>query len=353
MSGSGKKKILIVQGYIPHYRVPVFDRLGRESGLDVTVLHSGAASISEDTHYHEIIVKEHHIGPLRYQEQLAMLGKNYDVVIAMFDMRYLSMIQFLLNASNTAVILWGHGFGNREWVNALRFKLLEKADALLLYDSSAKKGFLDRGLPEDRIFVAHNTVHVDTSVDWTVPRSQFLFVGRFTPRKKVQDLIKAYHHAKPRLPDETKVHIIGWGDQLAELEALAESLKVSDSVIFHGKVTDQEKLKAYFAQALAVVSPGHVGLSVLHSFAHGVPVITTDHSEHAPEVSNLNDGNNGLFYDGSVQQLAEAMVQLASDPARALEMGKNARNHYENNRTIDKMSAGFTNAIEYVLNNTN
>lgn len=349
MHTSNPSKILIVQERIPHYRIALFDRLGQEEHLDVTVLHSGKPTASPDRLYHEIIVNQRALGMLRYQDRVMELSGAFDLVILMFDMRYLSTLRLLLNSGHKPVILWGIGLGQREWVNKLRMAVMNKAKGLILYDGAVIPRFVEKGFPEERIFVANNTVHVDYEVDWSIPRRNFLFVGQFKERKRVQDLLSAFYCARHDLPESVHVHIVGSGEQRQELEEQAAELGIADRVSFLGKITENEKLTPLFASAIAYVSPGHVGLSVLQSFAHGVPVVTTKDTFHGPEANNMQDGKNSLYYDGSIEQLKDKLVYLAKNPDNALQLGKNAYEYYSENRTIDKMSAGFTDAIRYVL----
>lgn len=341
---------MIVQEYIPHYRIALFDRLGQEEHLDVTVLHSGKPTASPDRRYHEIIVNQHALGMLRYQDRVMELSNAFDLVILMFDMRYISTLRLLLNSGQIPVILWGIGLGQREWVNKLRMAVMNKAKGLVLYDGAVIPRFVENGFPEERIFIANNTVHVDAQVDWGTPRQNFLFVGQFKERKRVQDLLSAFYCARQELPESVHVNIVGSGAQRAELEEQATELGIEDRVSFLGKITQSEKLAPLFASAIAYVSPGHVGLSVLQSFAHGVPVVTTKDTFHGPEANNMEDEVNSLYYDGSIEQLKEKLVYLATNPEAALQLGKNAYEYYSENRSIDKMSEGFTDAIKYVLN---
>ena len=350
MNTSVPRKILIVQEYIPHYRIALFDRLGQEENLDVTVLHSGKPTAAPERFYHEIIVNQRALGVLRYQDRVMELSTAFDIVILMFDMRYISTLRLLLTSGRIPVILWGIGLGQREWVNKLRMAVMNKAKGLVLYDGAVIPRFVEKGFPEERIFVAHNTVHVHHEADWSNPRRTFLFVGQFKERKRVQDLLSAFYCARPELPEDIHINIVGSGDQRAELEAQAAELGIKDRVSFLGKITENEKLAPLFEKAIAYVSPGHVGLSVLQSFAYGVPVVTTKDTFHGPEANNMIDGENSLYYNGSIEQLTEKLVYLANNPDDALLLGKNAYEYYNENRTIDKMSEGFTDAIEYVLN---
>ena len=347
MSVSEKIRVLIVQGYIPHYRISLFDRLAQQEHLEVSVLHSGNPTSSPDLAYNEIVVDEHALGPLRYQDKLVALSKSFDVVVAMFDVRFLSTMQLLLMSKQTRVVLWGIGLGRRKWVNKLRIPILHKAQGLLVYDDRAIKHFVERGVAHNQIFVAPNTMHIDIDVDWEMPRNHFLFVGQFKARKRVQDLIEAFYCARAQLPESANVVIVGSGSQRTELEALVDRLGIRDRVSFLGKITSGEALAPLFAQAIAYVSPGHVGLGVLQSFAHGVPVVTTQDTFHGPEANNIVDGENSLYYDGSIHMLADTLIDLANHPEKALMLGKNAYTHYRQHRTIDNMVDGFLQAIDH------
>ena len=349
MNQSQKKKILIVQGYIPHYRISVFNRLASVEYLDVTVLHSGAPTASECTFYKEIIVEETRVGPARFQRRLREISFQFDAIIAEFDMKWISTLLFLFSASDQKIIFWGKGFGRKAWVNRLRLGVLKKAHALLLYDDNAVPAFIRNGYPEERIFVANNTVEGGGDINWDAPREHFLFVGRLQMRKRIEDLLEAFSRAHSDIPAKTRVLIVGAGALRETLEALTNELGISRKVSFLGKITDERELSPVFSQSLAYVSPGDVGLGVLHSFAHGVPVVTKRKANHGPEVNNIIDGVNGFFYDGTIAELGRRLTYLANHPDEAKQLGKNAYLHYAEHRTIDKMVSGFTDAISYVL----
>ena len=62
-----------------------------------------------------------------------------------------------------------------------------------------------------------------------------------------------------------------------------------------------------------VTLPGQVGLSVVHSFAYGKPVITKTDS-YSPELEYLIDGVNGIkVSDSSLESYAEAMKKIYFD----------------------------------------
>ena len=90
------KKILIVQNTILQYRKPVYKDLSRD--YDVTIQHSGDRSVNENDKYRELISPAHRMGPFFVQaDVLSEIRKGrYDVVIVMFDLRWLASQETLL-----------------------------------------------------------------------------------------------------------------------------------------------------------------------------------------------------------------------------------------------------------------
>ena len=125
---------------------------------------------------------------------------------------------------------------------------------------------------------------------------------------------------------------------------MANELGVSDRVRFQGEVTDPEVLRDFFSRAIAYVSPGAVGLAVLHAFAYGVPVITGRENYHGPEADNLNSENSIIYSSDS--DLPTILSQLALEPSLPARLGRNAFELYNKQMTIDAMVAGFRGAIE-------
>ncbi len=116
-------------------------------------------------------------------------------------------------------------------------------------------------------------------------------------------------------------------------------------MIFHGETNDPDLLRECYSRALAYVSPGHVGLGVLHSFAYGVPVVTSARANHGPEAANLRPGENCLLFDKSTD-LATRLIQLINDRAFAARLGANAYRLYSVERSMNTMVRAFKSAIE-------
>jgi len=340
------KKLLIIQGGIPHYRKPVYNELSRH--YDVTVLHIGGKSVDVDDTYNEIIAPMKRFGPFFLQSGVMKVMRNgdYDAVIAMFDIRWVANIIAVFLRKKSRFLYWGHRYGKNYLTNRLRDLLMRLSDGVVLYSDAEISQMLSCGIPRSRIFVAPNTIHVSNHSDGScADKDSFLFVGRAQKRKRIDLLIRAFSEIRDLIPNNTRINIIGAGKENDSLRGIAEQLGVSRHVIFHGEIVANEGLKPFFHSAYAYVSPGPVGLSVLHSFAYGVPVVTAHSGRHGPEFDDLEHGKNSLLYS-TYNEFKKTLVNLCNDRSLAIRLGKNAYEHYAENRTLENMVEGFVEAIE-------
>ena len=95
--------------------------------------------------------------------------------------------------------------------------------------------------------------------------------------------------------------------------------------------------------------PSNLGLSVLHAFGYGLPVVTGDREDlNPPEWAAVNSGVNGLYFDeGDVASLASALEAVLEDSAARPAMGREARKTALEVYTLDAMVGGLREAIRY------
>lgn len=343
-------RILIVQGELPHYRVPLFDQLARYPGFSVTIVHSGSPARRADSAFEEVIVDCIRAPGFRIQRHIGSIARQHDVTIAMFDVRWLVSVGLGYSRElSRGLVYWGHGFGRSRAVRPLRMALARRARAMVFYSESGRREFVGAGIDAEKLFVVPNTIHVPNfGFDAGHPRRRFLFVGRLQERKRVDRLLRAFHDIRAEVPADTGLSIVGDGPVRRSLEALACELDLVDRVRFYGSVTDPTRLKEIFQESLAYVSPGPVGLGLLHAFAYGVPVVVPRHLRHGPEIENLKDGVSGWYYDGSSLDLSRILRDLAADPSRSIEAGSAAYSHYVRSRTMEQMVEAFAHVIKHV-----
>ena len=147
-------------------------------------------------------------------------------------------------------------------------------------------------------------------------------VGRLSPKKGQATLLEAAALVLRRRPDVTFV-LVGDGPQRAELGAHAERLGLDGRLRFLGLVEDPIPL---LPRMDIFVLPSHMeGMSnaLLEAMAAGRPVVATNVGGNAEVVQ---DGVTGLLVPPrDPQRLAEALLTLLDDPARAAAMGAAGR----------------------------
>jgi glycosyltransferase involved in cell wall biosynthesis len=363
------KSLTILQNEIPAYRKPVYNGLAKS--YRVTVLHCGRKSVSETDFYKEIILPRRTLGPV-YTHSMSRIHdiiRTSDAVIAMFDLRWPCYLIPLLYRSRPKYILWGHWYSTSQIANSIRDWLMRRADRLLMYGGEEVERMVSRGIDRDRIVIAPNTVDVPGSTDTSFQaKNSFLFVGRLEAAarrnsKRADLLITSFAKLQGQIEDDIGLDIVGDGDERQFLARLAEGLGIGTKVRFHGHVDDPHVLSTLFGKAFALVSPGHVGLSVLQAFGHGVPIVTgkavprgaeTQHLFNVatgapvimgPEYYNLRHATNSWLYETDAELLS-VLARLCNEPRFAAELGQNAFRHYATERTLDHMLDGFRRAIE-------
>ncbi|HEU4354463.1 MAG TPA: glycosyltransferase family 4 protein [Actinomycetota bacterium] len=164
-------------------------------------------------------------------------------------------------------------------------------------------------------------------------------VSRLVARKGQDVLIRGLAGVRRRVPDATLV-IVGDGPDRRRLEALVDEVAAPGSVVFTGQVSEEDLPRYYrlgdvFAMPcrnrLAGFEVEGWGNVFIEAAACGRPVVVGD-SGGAREA--LVDGQTGILVDGRrVEEVAAALADLLSDPARADEMGRAGRARVERHYT--------------------
>ena len=135
-----------------------------------------------------------------------------------------------------------------------------------------------------------------------------LFCGSLHANRRLPLLITAMDLVKTSLP-ALHLIVIGTGPELPVLEAAAH---VRPWLHLVGPKFGLDKA-VLFRLAKVLVNPGAVGLVILNSFTAGVPLVTTPHAFHGPEISYLRNRENGVLAGDTPDAFAGAVLRLLSD----------------------------------------
>jgi glycosyltransferase involved in cell wall biosynthesis len=174
---------------------------------------------------------------------------------------------------------------------------------------------------------------VDTRLfcpDSSEPSSRrVLYVGRVEKSsrwKGLHVLIEAMDRLRRDIPD-VRLDVVGDGDDVPVLSALARRLGVSDAIAWHGRVPHGE-LAAFYRRAGVTVLPSlteseSFGMTLVEAMATGCPVVGSAVGG-IPFV--VRDGIDGLLVEpGDPLALADALRLVLTSPTTAASLGAAGR----------------------------
>lgn len=201
---------------------------------------------------------------------------------------------------------WGHGIkakgGKLHFLNDFLYRNLS---GFFTYGEGGKKRLEELGYDSTKIHVIYNSLTkrikpMDYESDIYIKHFKnsnptLLFIGRLTPQKKLDWVIKAVSAL-----GSCNLMVIGDGACKTELEQLTISLGVQDKVWFFGENYDNELNKEFIYNADICISPGNVGLTALHALEFGTPVIShSDFESQMPEYEVIKQYKTGLLYENN------------------------------------------------------
>lgn len=185
----------------------------------------------------------------------------------------------------------------------------------IISDSTAKDVH-KRGIPEEHIRIVHcgmdhETYHLDRAKKkFDLPT--ILYVGRIKKYKSVDIILKSLPLVLAQIP-EARLVVVGSGDNLADLKALARKLGVADQVIFTGFVSMEEKVD-WMQRSHVIVNPSPKegwGLTNIEANACGTIAIASDVDGLRDSV---RDGETGLLFPyANHRVLAERLLLVLRD----------------------------------------
>lgn len=173
-----------------------------------------------------------------------------------------------------------------------------------------------------------NTTTVPILIDWSLydvtpddsvlaalsrPRPRILFVGRISPNKRQDDLIRMLAYYRACIDPQAQLFLVGsYRDQPqyhARLLALRDTLDLYESVVFTGPVSTSA-LVAYYRRASVFCSLSEhegFGVPLLESMYLGLPVVAYE----AAAVGETLDGAGLRLFRKDLAEVAETCALVA------------------------------------------
>ncbi len=317
-------------------------RLQAREGHDVTVLTYRNASgqpSSEDRDGYHIIRSNASLclfGNTISFSQLSSLLKywdSYDIVHAHSHLFFSTVLCTLARKfRSTPLVVTNHGLVSQtapQWLQKIYLPTIGRwifgtADAVICYTETERDQMVDLGVSPDKIHVIHNGI--DTSVfvpsNPTSPKKQILWIGRFTPGKGVEYLLKGFGAFSRRFPDYTLV-MVGRGPLKDDFVRMIREMDLEDKVVLRDFIPNGKLPGLYQESSLFVLPSFEEGVprTILEAMACGRAVICTA----LPQLVDIVSGCGILIPTADAGAVADALSELTSDPALAHNLGQSAR----------------------------
>jgi len=316
--------VVVIQTTIPDYRTRFFDALSERLGSRLMLL-SGDEDWYPDLKHAGRVPHIHTRNVFLVRRQLLWQAGalrpllRADVAVIGLNPRILTswVALTLRHLRRRRTVLWGHAWprqGMASPTDRVRNIMRRLADTVIVY-TETEVTELRRLSPGLDVVAAQNALYSQPelqSVGSADAATDFLCVGRLNPSKKPLLLLDAFHLAEHGLPGDIRLVFVGDGPLRESLEETARSAGLTDRVLVVGHVSSLDELRDMYARAVASVSPGYAGLSLLQSLGFGVPMLIARDEPHAPEIEAAIDGQNAIFFPSdSPAALASALVTVA------------------------------------------
>ena len=342
---------------VPHYRVPVINRLAARPSIALTIAagqeFAGVSHQDASDALDTPVIRLRNLWGKRGNPKVTyslgltkvLLGRPDIMIIGESAKNLVHWLCLGLRPLfGYKLVIIGHihlsrrdeGLGSK-----VRRRLVRAADGVIAYGEAGAERARAWGVSSRAVVAMGNAVDLERVVaarfavgveavkalrrDLDLTGPVFLFIARPTPWKRLDVAIETMRVLAAR-GVTAHMLVIGGGASLPRYMAQAANLK---SVHFLGSIIDERALAPYFAVADLVFIPGAVGLAVNHAFAYGLPLVTARDVPHGPEMAVARHDVNSVIVESCDARLfATELESIVRSPERlkALQGGAESTN---------------------------
>lgn len=345
------KRILLISNRVMHYRSRIYNAffdMFTKQGYEFHVLSNDYQSVSFPIRY---IKHEKPFSVKGYVDVINDIRPDVCINFLHLKDKLIIPLTFYCRWKGIPMIYWNHGINiktpDAKVKNSIFHFIHTISSAIILYSPAQLKYLSEKS--QRKTFVAKNTLDF-SDVDRETLRSPkevrnlyrikekkvVLYISRILPYKGLDILLTLFTDT----PDVALV-VVGGGIN----EEQRKIINQYSNYYYLGEKYGNEVDEIY-QMGDVFSTPGHIGLALNQAMYWGKPVVVLNRI-HAPEIIYLHQGENG-FIVNTEAELKECILNLCRDEKAYARYSKNARATYDNEMTIDKMFAGFMDAINYV-----
>jgi glycosyltransferase involved in cell wall biosynthesis len=273
-----------------------------------------------------------------------VFGRHHDLVIfGHVSLSPLALLAKLINPGVRIVVV-AHGIEVWHPLPKAERTALHRVDLILAVSDYTKAELIKHNaLPAEKIRIFPNTLDphwksalLGATLECTPP--MILSVSRI----KKEDRYKGIDNVIRSLPaivrevGPVEYRVVGQGDDVPRLQALAAGLGVARYMSFKGRLSDTE-LREQYQQCSLFVMPSKkegFGIVFLEAMAYGKPVVG---GAHGGTPSVVIEGETGFLVDNAdVKGIARAITRLLCDEEMREKFGRAGNRRLLNEFTFDK-----------------
>jgi glycosyltransferase involved in cell wall biosynthesis len=370
------KKVVIVQKTLVQYRIEFFEGLRaalQREGVALTLIYGkmtnedGLKKDEVDLPWSKFVANQTiKLGPLQllWQPCLNELrGQDLIIVESANKLLLNYWLMFSRHFSRFKLAFWGHGRNLQDNPHSLanRFKtyFVKRCDWWFAYTAGVKQYLIDIAYPSGQITAVQNAIDTRalreayaqlSAAETEALRAELginseqvgIYCGGMYPEKRIDFLLECSQRIKAQVPD---FHLIFIGSGV-DAPLVAAAAAQYDWIHYLGPKFGRDRVK-YFKISALFLMPGLVGLGILDAFALETPIVTTTYPFHSPEIEYLENDQNGLMVDNTVEAYADAVSGLLRSGAyrNMLEHCRQSSTRYSIEQMIDNYKNGILQAL--------
>jgi glycosyltransferase involved in cell wall biosynthesis len=379
MMNEKKIKIAIVINMMPSYRAGFYDELFSNKNIEATVYCHTPPNGSSLRPIHQNYGSQVKVCNAKYYgNDVVVISKlpwtklllKYDIVIVEGNPRYIvhALLATTLRLLGKPVILWtmAHSYRDRAFSQWIRIKWTKIFKNILVYSDKEvsylrKLGFIknkivgiNNGLNQKKIEQEISLWTESSLVNWKNKnnlenKTILLSCARLESKNKFHQFAEVLPNILLEFPNVVWCIIGAGSDESAIINAVKKN-SVESNVRLLGSIHEESLLAPWFLSAYLMIHPAAIGLSILHSYGYGLPVIThSNASHHGPEFAVFEEGITGVsFGESNVNELLDTVLRQLRDVANQQKMKKSCREVAQFKFNTSKMAETFASLIEEV-----
>ncbi|HOJ38051.1 MAG TPA: glycosyltransferase [Ignavibacteriales bacterium] len=396
-------KVLFFYGAMPHYLVPVLNRLSEHIEVYVCIPEVKSKTVGDGvktvdngfkfnvmyskeyiTYYKKVFIKNIYTILQDVKPDVIVLGWPYILSIVLYPKFYFFLkknkikivfrdIPFqvpkfleplnifnkfiIIDENNNQKIYKGISKISLFFLNLIRLIYVNIADIHLYYSSVGFDIYKTYFFKKEKMFLLSNSPDTDklnevyeklVKQNLQVINNSIIHVGRLIKWKKVDLLIKAVKKLKDKYPD-IKLRIIGDGPEKNNLIKLVDDLQLNDNVEFLGAIYDSEKLGYYLITSQIYVIAGIGGLSINEAMVFGKPIICSVCDGTEKDLV-FEDFNGKYFEVDNENDLVDKIDYLLQNKDLIENFGNNSRKIILEKVNINKLVENYLIAFNSIKN---